>query len=76
MKFLDRKIPKSPKQAAALLNASAQNPAGNQSKATVSRYDQAIRHGKMHVDDSQDPKFGEQKPEFWQNELRKQQELA
>ena len=70
IKFLDRKIPKSTKQAAALLDAGQ-----GQSKICASRYDQVIRHGKMIVEDAQDPKYSAAKPEFYREEQAKLQLL-
>ena len=71
IKFMDRKIPKSAKQAAALLE-----PAQGQNKLCPSRYDQVIRHGKMIVEDAQDPKYANNKPEFYKEEQAKMQLLA
>lgn len=72
IKFLDRKIPKSPKQAAALLTASSQN----QNKLSPSRYDQAIKFGKMFVEDALDPKYADQKPQFYRDECEKMEKLS
>ena len=74
IKFLDRKIPKSPKAAAALIQTAA-NGGPTQQKIWPSRYEQLIKFGKMIVEDSQDAKFTVEKPQFWKEEREKMQLL-
>ena len=67
IKFLDRKIPRSPEAAAALINP-APNGQPSQLKLCPSRYQQCIKFGNMIVEDSQDGKFATEKPQFWKDE--------
>ena len=63
IKFLDRRIPKNVKLATG-------------TKQSLSRYSQVIRFGKMRVEDSQDPQFGGEKPDWYKKELEQAQLLA
>mmetsp|Transcript_28988 Transcript_28988/g.35941 ORF Transcript_28988/g.35941 Transcript_28988/m.35941 type:complete len:240 (+) Transcript_28988:330-1049(+) len=75
IKFLDRRIPRNPKQASALLNP-VPNGQQSQQKLCPSRYEQLIKFGKMIVEDSQDPKYASEKPQFWKDEREKMDLLA
>lgn len=66
IKFLDRKIPKSCKAAAALV-APAQ-PGTHQNRIQISRYNQVIKFGKMIVEDAEDAQYENRKPEFHREE--------
>ena len=45
-------------------------------RLSPSRYDQVIKFGKMTVEDAQDPKYANEKPEFWIVEQEKMQLVA